>query len=173
MTIPESRADAPDVVIVRIRRHGRILVLPALAFVGIATAWGYFGRGFEQLWLSILFWLGSSLLVLVLWIWPYLTWLGNRVVITNRRVIIYHGIVVRSRQEIALSRIHDVTVRRHAIQVLFGSGDVLLNTGAHNPVRVHDLPQANLVLSALTELVDAQAPLSVAMRSGGTRWASN
>jgi hypothetical protein len=37
-------------------------------------------------------------------------------------------------------------------------------------VRLYDLPKANLVLSAINELVDAQAPLSAQLRRDDARW---
>jgi hypothetical protein len=48
----------------------------------------------------------------------------------------------------------------------------LLNTGAETPIRLYDLPKANLVLSALSELVDSHAPLSAQLRRDDQRWTS-
>jgi len=159
-----------ETVIARLRRHGRILLLPALAFIGIVTAWGAIGPRLSELWQVILFWVLSLLALIGLWILPLIVWLGNRVVITSRRVIVHQGTLVRSRQEIMLSRIHDVTVRQNAVQAVFGTGDVLLNTGAEKPVRLFDLPKANLVLAVVNELVDSQAPLSAQLRRDDARW---
>lgn len=156
--------------IVRIRRHGRILVLPTLALIAVATVAGLFSNGFDELWMTITFWIVLAVLLVGLWVLPLVTWLGNRVIFTTRRVIIYRGIFVRSRQDVLLSRIHDVTVRQNAVQAIFGSGDVLMNTGAEQPIRLHDLPKANLVLAALTELVDKQTPLSAQLRKEDNRW---
>ena len=113
-----------------------------------------------ETWQVIVFWILSTAALFGLWIIPLLWWLGNRVVITNRRVSIYRGLIVRHRQEILFSRMHDVTVRQNAVQAIYGAGDLLINTGAAEPVRLFDLPKANLVLSAMTELVDQQAPLA-------------
>lgn len=163
-------AEESEPVVVRLRRHGRVLFMPTLAMIGIATAWGYFGAAFSELWMILVFWLLSALLLVVLWVFPLVTWLGNRVIITSRRVIIYRGIFTRSRQEVLFGRIHDVTVRQNAVQAIFGAGDLLLNTGAEKPIRLFDLPKANLVLSALTELVDKQAPLSAQLRRDDQRF---
>lgn len=85
-------------------------------------------------------------------------------------MIIYRGIFTRTRQEVLFGRIHDVTVRQNAVQAVFGAGDLLLNTGAEKPIRLYDLPKANLVLSALTELVDKQSPLSAQLRRDDQRF---
>lgn len=146
--------------IARLRRHGRVLLLPSLAFMGVFVSWGALAPQLVELWMVMAFW-GLTLSALIgLWVIPLLWWLGNRVVISTRRLTINRGVFVRHRQDILFSRMHDVTVRQNAVQAIFGSGDVLINTGAQMPVRLHDLPKANLVLAALTELVDKQAPLS-------------
>ena len=157
-------------VIARLRRHGRILLLPALAFIGVVTAWGGVAPRLSELWMIVVFWIVTGAAVVGLWFIPLIAWLGNRVVLTPRRVIVHHGVLVRSRQEVMLSRVHDVTVRQNAVQAVFGTGDVLLNTGAEKPVRLYDRPKANLVLSAINELVDAQAPLSTQLRRDDARW---
>lgn len=146
--------------ITRLRRHGRVLFLPSLAFIGVLVSWGAVAPKLSELWVVIAFWVFTFAALIGLWLIPLLWWLGNRVVITTRRLTVYRGVMVRHRQEILFSRMHDVTVRQNAVQAVFGAGDVLINTGAQTPVRLHDLPKANLVLSALTELVDKQAPLS-------------
>ncbi len=157
-------------VIARLRRHGRILFLPSLALIGVVTAAGVFAPKLSELWMIITFWVAAGLAVVGLWLIPLVAWLGNRVVLTSRRVIVYHGVLVRSRQEILFSRVHDLTVRQNAVQAVFGAGDVLLNTGAEKPVRLFDLPKANLVLSAMNELVDGQSPLSAQLRRDDARW---
>lgn len=156
--------------IARLRRHGRFLFMPTLALIGLAVAWGYFITGFPELWMTLTFWIASGILAIFLFLFPLITWLGNRTIITSRRIIIYQGFFVRTRQEVLLSRIHDLTIRRNAFQGMFGSADVLLNTGAAAPVRIYDVPNASLVLSALTELVDAQTPVSAKMRREEGRW---
>ena len=156
--------------VARLRRHGRVLVFPALAFIGLAAAAGYVPSLLTEQWMAVSFWILLGLLVVFLWLLPLTTWLSGRVIITSRRVVVYSGFVVRTRQEIVCARIHDVTVRRTAIQGMFGSGDVLLNTGAEKPIRLRDLPKPNLVLSAVTDLVEKNAPLRTQLRRDDSRW---
>jgi uncharacterized membrane protein YdbT with pleckstrin-like domain len=157
-------------VVARLRRHGRVLVLPSIALIVLAGTAGYGPSLLTEEWMVTPFWIATSTLVLLLWLLPLITWMGSRVIITTRRVIVYNGLFVRTRQEILCARIHDVTVRRTAIQGTFGSGDVLLNTGAEKPIRLRDLPKPNLVLSALTDLVEKNAPLRTQLRRDDSRW---
>jgi hypothetical protein len=48
-----------------------------------------------------------------------------------------------------------VTVRRAGLQLLFRSGDVRINTGLEHPVVLRDIPDADLVQSALHDLMEA------------------
>ena len=47
-----------------------------------------------------------------------------------------------------------MTVRQNGLQSLFGCGDVLVNTGLDRPVRLRDVPSADLVQSALHDLME-------------------
>jgi membrane protein YdbS with pleckstrin-like domain len=144
--------------VARLRHHAGSLLWPALAFIVLTSATG-FALGFvTESWLQLVVWIGYAVLVAALVIVPWLRWLASTVVITTHRVIISEGLFARSRREVLLIRVHDVSVRRSAGQMLFGSGDILLGVGAEKPVRIHALPRPNLVLAALTELVHGVNP---------------
>ena len=66
---------------------------------------------------------------------------------------------MRSRQELLHSRGYDLTVRKNAVQSLFRSGDVLVNTGLDRPVVLWDVPGADLVQATLHDLMEADATL--------------
>ncbi|HAM27567.1 MAG TPA: hypothetical protein DCP11_12960, partial [Microbacteriaceae bacterium] len=70
------------------------------------------------------------------------------------RIIIRTGFFVRVRQELLHSRGYDVTVRKNSMQSMFGSGDVFINTGLDHPVVLRDVPGADLVQSALHDLME-------------------
>lgn len=154
-----SRADSDDreYVIARIHPHVRLLIWPS--FLAVAMATGY-GLGFgllDEMWMRIALLIVCLALIAVLWLAPVMFWLGNRMTITTRRVIIEQGMFARSRSEIALVRIHEVTARANVIQSLFRSGDVLIGTGAERDLVMRNVPRVALVQAALTELVDRSA----------------
>lgn len=147
-------------VVAKLRRHAGGMLWSALAFILLSSAAG-FGSGYlTEAWMLIAMWAAYLALVIALVILPWLRWLASTVAITTHRVIISDGLFVRSRREILLIRVQDISVRRTAGQMLFGSGDVLLGVGAEKPVRIHALPRPNLVLAALTELLQGVAPRS-------------
>ena len=144
----------PEAVVARLRPHGRALFWPSLALIAILGATGYFYGSFDEVWQNLAVLGGALLLGVLLWLVPLLHWLGRHYTITTRRIVLRSGFFVRLRQELLHSRGYDVTVRQNGLQQLFRSGDVLINTGLDRPVVLRDIPSAELVQSALHELME-------------------
>lgn len=141
-------------VVARLRPHGRRLFWPSFFLIATIGAVAFlFGR-FEQQWQNTLLLAGGALFVVLVWLIPLLAWLGHRYIITTRRLVLRRGFFVRTRQELLHSRGYDVTVRKNALQSMFGSGDVRINTGLDRPVVLRDVPGADLVQSALHDLME-------------------
>jgi membrane protein YdbS with pleckstrin-like domain len=145
---------APEAVVARLRPHARRLVFPSIALVVVAALTGYFAGSLPEAWQNLTVLIAAVLLVAVLWLAPLLAWLGSHYTITTRRIVLRTGFLVRVRQEMLHSRGYDVTVRKGALQSLFGSGDVEINTGLDHPVVLRDVPHADLVQSALHDLME-------------------
>jgi uncharacterized membrane protein YdbT with pleckstrin-like domain len=144
----------PEAIVAQLRPHARVLVFPSIALLAILAATGYFAGSFTPAWLNYVVLAASALLVIFLFLVPLIGWLGRSYTITTRRIVLRSGILVRTRQELLHSRGYDVTVRQNGLQQLFGSGDVLINTGLDRPVVLRDIPSAALVQSALHELME-------------------
>ncbi|MEO7122850.1 MAG: PH domain-containing protein [Lacisediminihabitans sp.] len=142
-------------VIARLRPHGRALFWPSLVLIAAGGAVGYFHGSFELPWENALVPIAAALVALLLWLIPLLSWLNKRYIITTRRIIFRHGFFIRVRQELLHSRGYDLTVRKTALQSIFGSGDIEVNTGLDHPVVLRDVPGADLVQSALHDLMEA------------------
>ena len=151
-----SSAEQPEAerVVARLRPHARALFWPSLAFIAVIGAMGWFAGRFTENWENIVVLAGGGLLILLLWLMPMLSWLSKRYVITSRRIILRTGLFVRLRQELLHSRGYDVTVRKVGLQSLFGSGNVLINTGLEHPFVLKDVPNADLVQGALHDLME-------------------
>ncbi len=150
-------------VVARLRPHGRAMFWPSIALVMVIGATAYFGVQLGEVWQNLAVVAAGALLVVLFWLLPLLSWLGHNYTITTRRVVIRHGFIVRVRQELLHSRGYDVTLRQNGLQSLFGSGDVLINTGLEHPIVLRDVPSAVLVQQALQDLMEASFN-SVAMR---------
>ncbi|MCU1542588.1 MAG: hypothetical protein JWM50_453 [Microbacteriaceae bacterium] len=151
----------PEAVVARLRPHGRALFWPSLAMILILGGTGYFYGSFDETWQNLAVLVAALVLSILLWLLPLLSWLGRHYTVTTRRIVLRSGFFVRVRQELLHSRGYDVTVRKHAMQSLFRSGDILINTGLDHPVVLRDVPGADLVQSALHDLMEhSQNPLA-------------
>lgn len=147
-------AQPPERVVARLRSNARRLFWPSLALIAAAGAVGYFAGRVGQVWEIVLLWSAAAAVLLLFFLLPLAAWLSRRYTITNRRLIIRHGFFVRVRQELLHSRGYDVSVRRTWLQSAFRSGDVLINSGLDHPVVLKDVPKADQVQRALSELMD-------------------
>jgi uncharacterized membrane protein YdbT with pleckstrin-like domain len=156
---PETRV--PEAVVARLRPHGRALFWPSLALIVVLGATGYFYGSFAEPWQNLGVLAAALLLGILLWLIPLLYWLGRHYTITTRRIVLRSGFFVRVRQELLHSRGYDVSVRKNAVQSMFRSGDVLINTGLDKPIVLRDVPNANLVQAALHDLMElSQNPVA-------------
>ncbi len=141
-------------LVASLRPHGRAMFWPSVALVAVCGATAFFAGYFDIEWMNLVVIGAGVLLAVVLWLIPLLSWLGRRYLITTRRIVLRHGLFVRTRQELLHSRGYDITVRKNALQSLAGSGDVLINTGLDTPVVLRDIPVADLVQGSLHDLME-------------------
>ena len=130
------------------------MVWPTIGLIAIVALTGYFGGSFSKPWINVLIYVAAPLLAFFVWLVPLLAWLGRNYTITTRRIVLRSGFLVRVRQELMHSRSYDVTVRKTALQSMFGSGDVLINSGQEHPILLKDVPDADLVQAALHDLME-------------------
>ena len=145
---------AGEQVIARLRRHARILFLPAVLTIAVCTGAGY-ASGFVTGTLQVvLLWSAAVVLVVVVALLPYAFWLTRRYTVTDRRLILRWGLFVRVRQDLLHSRGYDITVTKTWLQSAFRSGTIRINSGLEHPVVLKDVPRVDQLQQALTELMD-------------------
>ena len=127
---------------------------PSLMLIAVSGATGYFAGQFDEPWLNSAVLIAAVVLTLLFWLLPLLLWLAKRYTITTRRIVLRRGLFVRTRQELLHSRGYDITVRKNALQSVFGSGDLLVNTGLDSPMVLRDIPRADLVQGSLHDLME-------------------
>ena len=130
------------------------MVWPTIGLIAIVALTGYYGGSFDDPTVNVLIFIAAPLLAFFVWLVPLFAWLGRNYTITTRRIVLRSGFLVRVRQELMHSRSYDVTVRKTALQSMFGSGDVLINSGQENPILLKDVPDADLVQAALHDLME-------------------
>lgn len=151
---PNAASMRPEVLVVRLRRHARVLIVPALVLLGTAFAAGFFIGSFDELWQNLLAVAIAVILVIAAVLLPLTIWLGNTITITTRRVIVRRGVLTRTRSELALARIREMRSRASVLQRLFRSGTIQLLTDGDQQVELRDVPQASQLIDALHELLE-------------------
>jgi uncharacterized membrane protein YdbT with pleckstrin-like domain len=146
--------EGSETVVARLHPHARALFWPSILLIVVAGGTAYLSSVVREPWQETAVLAGGAGLAVLLWLLPLLSWLAHRTTITTRRLVIRSGLLVRQRQEILHSRSYDVVVRQNAVQSLFRSGDVHINTGLERPVVLHDVPGVDLVQAALTDLME-------------------
>lgn len=152
--VPTGAAQEAEHLVASLHSHGRALFWPTIVLVGSVGAMTYLYGNLPLAWQNLAVLVAGGLVILLLWLLPLLAWLGRRYTITTRRIVLRRGFIVRVRQELLHSRGYDITVRKNALQSMFGSGDVRINTGLDHPVVLKDVPNADLIQSALHDLME-------------------
>ncbi len=160
-------------LIASMRSHGRALFWPTIVLIGSLGATSYFYGRLPETWQNIGILVAGVFLIIALWLLPLLAWLGRRYTITTRRIVLRRGFFVRVRQELLHSRGYDITVRKNALQSMFGSGDVQINTGLEHPVVMRDVPGADVVQGALHDLMERSINPIAARRQASESAASD
>ncbi len=171
--IPVQDEQTAEQTVAVLRRHARILSGPFILLALTTGALGYFDALVPEAWMRILLWSVATVIIVALVLVPLLAWLGGRVVVTTRRIVIFNGIIMRSRREILLARVTDVTVRRSPLQVLFRAGNILISMGGEKAVRVSDIPRADLVSAALMQLAASNEPVVLQRTRDRAEWADD
>jgi membrane protein YdbS with pleckstrin-like domain len=171
--IPVQDEQTVEQTVGMLRRHARVLTGPFLVLALTSAALGFFDAQLPEAWMRLTLWVAGAVIVLSLVVVPLLAWLGGRVVITTRRIVIYNGLIVRSRREILLARVSDVTVRRTPLQAVMRSGNMLISLGGEQTVRVRDIPRADLVAAALLQLAASNEPVALQRTRDKAEWAND
>jgi membrane protein YdbS with pleckstrin-like domain len=144
----------PEQTVMRVRKHGRRLLLPSLILIAGFGAAGYnLGAlqeatiGARHAWLLV-----SLAAIVLLGIVPIVMWLQARNRITTHRVVLSHGTLTSENREIPMNAIVDVTVRRNLWQAMFRSGTIVITSVSGQRLRLVDVPSANSVAACIREL---------------------
>lgn len=171
--IPVQSEQTAEQTVAMLRRHARVLTGPFVLLAITSAALGFFDAQLPEAWMRLTMWIAGAVVVIALVLVPLLAWLGGRVVVTTRRIVIHNGLIVRSRREILLARVTDVTVRRTPFQAVMRSGNILIALGGEQTVRVRDIPRADIVAAALLQLAASNEPVALQRTRDKAEWSDN
>lgn len=159
MALRRRLLGADEQVVVHCRPHGRVLIAPAIALIGLGAAIGAGAaliprdyRPLGQVGVAAL-----GLLVAGWWcVLPFLRWLTTTYTLTTFRLITRSGVLHTVGKDLPLSRIHSATYSRRFADRLLGSGTLWIRLAADGGgVVIQSLGDVQSVHAALMELVIA------------------
>jgi uncharacterized membrane protein YdbT with pleckstrin-like domain len=97
----------------------------------------------------------GALLVLVLFVQPFLRWRTTLFVFTTKRVVVRSGILSRTGRDIPLNRVNDVTFTHNLFERVLGCGTLVVESaGERGQVQLTDVPHVETVQRTLYELAE-------------------
>lgn len=162
MAFSEKLLGQGEHVVLHLRTHWKVLIVPVLVFLVLCLAAGA-GIGILVPVVSegarpILTWVivGLALVAAIAFtLLPVLRWATTTFTVTNRRLITRRGILNKSGHDLPLIRINNVEYERSFIDRILGCGTVTLMTAADDPLTLKDVPGAEHVHLTLGELMTA------------------
>ncbi len=166
MGFPEDDLAADEDLLLHRHPHWKMLFWPAVVFV-VACAVAGFVAGYAAnkvdetaqtivfivlavLWIAVVGWLSVK---------PFLAWKTTHFVVTDRRVLVRHGILTHHGIDIALSRVSSVQFTHGLWDRILRTGTLIIESSSENPLKFDDIPQVKQVHSLLYHQVfDDDAP---------------
>lgn len=162
MSYAEKLLAEDERVVLDLRQHWKALIVPVFAFIAICAAAGVLiGLIDEDIATYVI--LGVAALgIVVLSIYPFLTWYFTHFVVTDRRVMMRSGILARKGRDVPLSRVNDTNFEHSVLERMLRCGSLVISSaGELGQVTLHDVPHVQQVQRKINELVeDTDARLS-------------
>ena len=155
MGFPQRLLADDEKLVLVLRRHVKVLLVPFLIFVGVAVLIGLSILIPGQPWPLIV--VGAlGLVVLIRWtFWPLVVWANTTYAITTRRLIIRTGVLNRSGHDMPLSRLNDVSFSHNIVERMLGCGTLVVESaGEQGQLKLEDVPKVELVQHTLHRLSD-------------------
>lgn len=83
-------------------------------------------------------------------LWPWLRWRATRYVLTERRLLVRRGVLVRRSHGLPLVAVHAVATREGLLDRMVGSGTLLVDAGGEGgPLMLRAVPQVDALARRL------------------------
>jgi uncharacterized membrane protein YdbT with pleckstrin-like domain len=159
MGYPDRLLSEGERIDLQLRPHWKALVFPAFMLVvtlglgGFLAAIAPTGSAQKPIWIAI------AVVALAVLIWfvirPWIIWMNQNYIITNRRLIIREGWIHRVGRDIPLEKINDVSFRHDSIlDRMLGCGTLVCESaGEHGQVLLNDIPRVEETQRELSTLI--------------------
>lgn len=148
-------------VVLELRAHRKVLVVPALVLVGVVGIASYAAFAVPAGRLHAVGQLAVLVVAAGLVGWwsvrPYLQWRTTRFVLTNRRLTVRTGVLTRSGRDLPLHRITDVSFTHSLLERLLGCGTLTVESaGERGQLVLTDIPDVEAVQREVFRRAEAE-----------------
>ncbi|MFG6502811.1 PH domain-containing protein [Microbacterium sp. P05] len=158
--MPAPGAPTPELRVARFRPRASRLFLSALVLIAVAGATGFLYSNLPEPFADWMLLTAAGVIVLLLVVLPYISWLAHTYTITTRRVIAREGAFGSRRRELTHVRGYTVQVRRGVFQRIAGGGTLVLSNGMDAALRLRRVPNVDLVYEVLVDQVEVNQILA-------------
>ena len=162
MGFPDNILTKDEKVVRSLHPHWLTVVVPsAIGVLVIAAVWLIVAMTpVDPTW-DIVDWviiaIGIILLIVFVLV-PFLRWRTTHYVVTNKRVAVRRGILAKAGQDIALSKVTDVSFRQSFFDRIIRSGSLHIETaGDGQDEDINNIPRSNDVQQLLNRLIEDDA----------------
>lgn len=144
---PDSLLSAGEQVVAHRHPHAKMLFLPVVALLLVLGAGIFLATLVPDLdppWDTVgLIAIGVVGGVLLIWLFlvPFVRWRTTHFVVTTDRVIVREGVIKRSGIDIPMARIHSVRFEHGLVDRIFGCGTLVIESASDEPLTFDDIPQ--------------------------------
>ena len=157
---PAPGVPTPELRVAQFRGHARRLFWSALVVIAVAGAVGFFYGNLPAPFENWMLLTAAAVVVFLLALLPFLAWWARRWTITTKRVIERSGVFVRRHRELTHVRGYAIQLTRGPIQRLWRAGTLVLSNGVDEPLRLANIPSADLVNECLVDQVEVNQILA-------------
>ena len=153
---PKKLLSQDEEVVLETHPHWKTLVVPVLQLLVVLGVAGFLLARFEEPWAR---WTTAGvglLLVVVLFVVPFLQWRTTLFVFTTKRVVTRVGVLTRTGRDVPLNRINDVSFSENLLERLLRCGTLTVESaGERGQVVLTDVPRVAEVQHQLYELIQS------------------
>ena len=152
------RRNRDETVLVHTRRHAKSLFWPVVmgfdGVVGAAALLGIMPTDMRTQYWPIVAAI-AAVIIIVGTLAPWLKWFTTTMTITDRRVMLRHGVVVRRGHDVMIDSLIDVSWQAGVFDRMMGCGKLILTTPSGQMV-LNDVPGVRRVADLFTDLTDGE-----------------
>ena len=126
MAWPNDALSDGEVIITSFRPHWKLLIIPALWFIGLSIAMILVAVNLDfATWIVIAV---LAVFVVIFVVRPAVNWYSTRYVLTDERLITRTGVIAKTGVEIPLENITNVNFSQSVIERILGAGDLVIES---------------------------------------------